>query len=127
MQPDHVCDARKLPFEDGAYDLIVFDPPHMAIGPQAQMAKAYGSYGAGEIRLLVRQAADELHRVLRPDGLLAFKWTERSDCNKMSLKTVVGLLHGFRPLFGHKVAERRFNSRSRSSSTYWVLLVKAIQ
>lgn len=29
VAPDTVCDFTALPFEDGYYKLVVFDPPHL--------------------------------------------------------------------------------------------------
>lgn len=30
VNPDTVCDFTALPFKDGSYKLVVFDPPHLA-------------------------------------------------------------------------------------------------
>ena len=45
MDPDILCDTSNLPkevIENGPYDLIVYDPPHMNCGPKSNMAKNYG-------------------------------------------------------------------------------------
>ncbi|HEV2449659.1 MAG TPA: hypothetical protein VGU43_04520 [Thermoplasmata archaeon] len=42
-QDNLVLDCRNTRFPDGSFDLVIFDPPHIAIGPNAEMAKRYGS------------------------------------------------------------------------------------
>ena len=43
IKPDVVADFTKLPFEDGTFRLVVFDPPHLLrIGETSWMAKKYG-------------------------------------------------------------------------------------
>lgn len=117
MNPDIVCDTRKLPPEVGAgYDLIVFDPPHKNNGPDFGMARSYGCFNHDEIRSTIMETAKETHRVANDNALMAFKWNDHS----IKLTKVVGMLSPYwEPLFGHGVSHQQ-----RSSSTSWVLLRK---
>ena len=43
IEPDVVGDFRDIPFPDGSFHLVVFDPPHLvSAGPKSWMAKKYG-------------------------------------------------------------------------------------
>ena len=56
LAPDTVCDFTSLPFKDGAYKLVVFDPPHLTrAGDTSWTAIKYGVL-IGE--LVVREEAD---------------------------------------------------------------------
>lgn len=112
-QDNQVVDCRSTPFADATFDLVIFDPPHMAIGPKAEMAKRYGSFSTAYIRELCAQAFDEFWRVLRPDGLVAFKWNSHDT----PLSRVLPV-SGFDPLVGVRVAQRLHHE----SETSWVLL-----
>lgn len=112
-----LLDCRHTPFADGEFDLVVFDPPHMAIGPKAQMAQRYGSFSTSYIRELVADAFREFRRVLRPDGLVAFKWNDHDT----SMQKVLAPVTGFEPLVGVRVAQRVHHE----SETSWVLLRRA--
>lgn len=115
LHPDNVqMDCRKTTFADGTFDLIVFDPPHMAIGPKAQMAERYGHFSTAEIRSIVEGAFPEFHRILREDGLVAFKWSDHDT----SLDRILASVTGFDRLVGVPVARRTFHS----AVTTWVLL-----
>ena len=111
-----VMDARHTSFKDGEFDLVICDPPHMCVGPASQMAKRYGHWTTAEIRAMVRDFFVEFHRILRPDGLVAFKWNDHDT----PLKTVLGSaqIAGFEPLVGVPTAHRT----KHSSVTYWCLL-----
>ena len=46
IQPDIVADFRAIPFEDGSFYLVVFDPPHLLhAGKNSWLAKKYGLLG----------------------------------------------------------------------------------
>lgn len=43
IDPDTVCDFTQLPFPDGQYKLVVFDPPHLTqVGDSSWLALKYG-------------------------------------------------------------------------------------
>jgi len=112
VKPDVVCDVRGLPFDDGTFDLAVFDPPHVNVGGGSRMSRSYGHFTASEIESMIRDGAVELERVLKPGGLLVFKW----GTHDRKLETVLGWLGRFEALFGQRTA-----SRVRSE-TWWVVL-----
>ena len=46
VKPDIVADFRNLPFDNGKFKLVVFDPPHLnKLGNSSWMAKKYGVLG----------------------------------------------------------------------------------
>ena len=113
VNPDIICDSRKLPaFIKDDYDLIVFDPPHVQFGKTSDMARAYGHHTTAEIVDIIEKTAPEAHRVSRKDALMAFKWNDHD----IPLPTVLKLLRGWEPLFGHLTKD------GPGSKTYWCLL-----
>lgn len=107
-------DCRHTRFPAGHFDLVVFDPPHMNVGPNSEMAKSYGHFTTYQIRDLVRDAFAEFHRILRPDGLVAFKWADHD----IRLDSILAPVVGFDRLVGVPTAQRT----KHSSVTYWILL-----
>ena len=46
IEPDVVLDFRDLPYPDGAFRLVAFDPPHLVqAGPRSWLAAKYGKLG----------------------------------------------------------------------------------
>ena len=96
VNPDIIADFRQMPFEDNSFSLVVFDPPHLKdLGQNTWMAQKYG-------KLLptwecdIKAGFDECMRVLRPDGILVFKWNEI----QVKLNQVLAVIET-QPLFGH--------------------------
>jgi tRNA G10 N-methylase Trm11 len=116
MFPDVVADSHHLPFPDGLFDLIVFDPPHMVHGESSMMAKYYGSLSGTEIKDLIHQSSLEAYRVSTPQAMLSFKWNDHD----VRLDHTLPLMEGWEPLFGHNF------KAGRRSETYWVLCRKRI-
>ncbi len=76
VDPDIQADFTALPFEDGSFALVVFDPPHLVrAGSGGWLAKKYGRLGA-DWREDIRRGFAECFRVLRHEGALIFKWNE---------------------------------------------------
>lgn len=51
VEPTIVTDTRQMSADVGdGYDLIVFDPPHVNFGKNAEMSKTYGHHTTEEIR-----------------------------------------------------------------------------
>jgi hypothetical protein len=105
-----------MPPEVGSgYGLIVFDPPHVNFGANAEMSKTYGHHTTDEIRDIVKRSAQEAHRVSRPDALMAFKWNDHDQ----KLEKVLALMsEWWEPLFGQLVATRT----KHACGTHWVML-----
>lgn len=115
IAPDIRCSFTDMPFQDGKFHLVVFDPPHMdgkrAGGPQGQFRKFYAAL-PNDWREVLTLGFAECFRVLKPGGCLVFKWAESS----YALSEVLALTPE-RPLFGHRT----------SVSTHWCVFMKETQ
>lgn len=111
VDPDEVEDFRDLPYEDGSFDLVVFDPPH-AIRPNGMKQlsglthKKWGCLHAETWQSDLEDGFYEVWRVLRPGGTLVFKFAnESADFNE------VLELAPASPLFGTSVNDGRVETR----------------
>lgn len=82
VQPDEVQDFRNLPYEDGSFNLVVWDPPHMTKPDgmerlTGQVEKKYGALRAETWQGDLERGFKELWRVLSPGGTLVFKFANR--------------------------------------------------
>lgn len=111
VQPDVVCDFTELPFDDETFPLVVFDPPHIMNCPKSSlMYKQYGTLD-DSWRVLIKKGFDECMRVLKPDGVLIFKWAEI----RISTPDVIKVI-GTTPLFGHRSGKK--------ANTHWMCFMK---
>lgn len=111
IDPDVIADFRDLPFADGQFKMVVFDPPHMKqLGENSWMAKKYGRLSESW-RSDIRAGFSEAMRVLEPFGTLIFKWNE----TQIKVPEVLGLID-YDPLFGHK--------SGKLSNTHWIAFIK---
>lgn len=111
ISPDTVCDFTALPFENETYSLVVFDPPHLTMaGDTSWMALKYGCL-KGEWREMLKNGFDECMRVLKPDGVLVFKWSEV----QIPLREILPLFSQS-PLFG--------NRSGKHNNTHWLCFMK---
>jgi SAM-dependent methyltransferase len=111
VNPDIDLDFRDMPFKDGSFKLVVFDPPHFRhAGKQSWTAKKYGVLGENW-RDDLKLGFSECFRVLANDGVLIFKWSEIQIKTSEILK-----LTPHKPLFGHKSGLR--------SNTHWICFMK---
>lgn len=95
ISPDTVCDFRNLPFEDNSYYLVVFDPPHIKnIGEKAFMALTYGHLNKDTWQQDIKKGFEECMRVLKPNGVLIFKWNTHDIKVSEIIKAI-----GVQPLF----------------------------
>jgi hypothetical protein len=61
-----LADFRALPFADHSWDVVAFDPPHLAgLGKSSYFRSRYGTYQASELPEVIRQGAIESWRVAR--------------------------------------------------------------
>ena len=96
IKPDIEIDFTKMPFEDNTFQMVVIDPPHMKkLGNNTWMAKKYGVL-LPTWETDIRAAVDECMRVLKPLGILIFKWNEA----QIKLNKVLSSI-SHKPLFGH--------------------------
>jgi len=107
IKPDMYLDFTEMPFDDGIFKLVVFDPPHLVrAGKKSWLMAKYGKL-SGEWREDIRKGFAECFRVLEPAGILIFKWNE----TQIKVSEVLALTDR-RPLFGHPSGKR--------SNTHWI-------
>lgn len=111
IAPDVVMDFRQMPFADNTFCLVAFDPPHLVrAGKASWLAAKYGRLGP-DWRDDLRRGFAECFRVLRPAGVLVFKWAE----TQVPLQEILQL-SPVRPLFGTKSGKR--------AGTHWLVFIK---
>lgn len=111
VDPDVVCDFTDLPFPDESFALVVFDPPHLLHAKEtAWLVKKYGKLDETWPQML-HDGFREGMRVLKPDGVLIFKWSEYDIPADEVWKAI-----GERPLFGHHSGKK--------SKTFWACFMK---
>lgn len=111
IEPDVLLDFRDLPYPDGSFKLVSFDPPHLVrAGPKSWLAAKYGKLGP-DWREDLRRGFAECFRVLATDGVLVFKWNE----TQVKVGDVLALTP-VKPLFGQV--------SGRSGMTHWLVFIK---
>ena len=69
VNPDVECDFTDLPFEDGMFNLVVIDPPHLLKKDESWLKKQYGYYDTKADALeSIGKGIRECMRVLRRGG-----------------------------------------------------------
>ena len=111
VEPDLLMDFRSMPFDDGSFKLVVFDPPHLRrAGVDSWMRAKYGML-TSDWKQDIADGFRECFRVLEDHGVLIFKWNE----TQVPVHDVLDLA-GERPLFGHKSGKRE--------KTHWITFMK---
>lgn len=111
ISPDALMDFRALPYPDGTFNLVAFDPPHLIqAGPRSWLAAKYGKL-SDDWRADLRQGFSECFRVLASNGVLVFKWNE----TQVKLREVLELTP-HQPLFGH--------TSGKKAGTHWMVFMK---
>jgi ubiquinone/menaquinone biosynthesis C-methylase UbiE len=111
IDPDVMLDFRGLPFADGSFKLVVFDPPHIVrSGPKSWLAAKYGKLGT-DWRDDLKAGFAECFRVLDADGVLVFKWNE----TQIKVNEVLALTP-HQPLFGNRAGKK--------AGTHWLIFMK---
>ncbi len=114
IAPDALLDFRAMPFPDGTFKLVAFDPPHLVhAGPKSWLANKYGKL-SDNWREDLKQGFTECFRVLASDGVLVFKWNE----TQVKLREVLALTP-HQPLFG--------NTSGKKAGTHWMVFMKTNQ
>lgn len=112
IKPDMVMDFRSLPFADASYHTVIFDPPHLTgLSEKSWLRKKYGVLNKDTWRIDIAAGFNECFRVLKPNGVLIFKWNEFS----IPTREVIELA-GQQPLIGHKSGKKM--------KTHWLLFIK---
>lgn len=105
IKPDLVADFRDIPFADDSFDLVVFDPPHLIhAGTNSWLVKKYGKLNKDTWQQDLKQGFDECMRVLKPSGVLLFKWNE----DQIKIKDVFAVFEQ-KPILGDKRSKTRWS------------------
>mgnify|MGYP002764748392 FL=1 len=111
IDPDVQCDFTDLPFEDNTFFLAVFDPPHLTKAKETSwLVKKYGKLSENWSQM-IHDGFSECMRVLKPDGVLIFKWSEH-DIPAAEVWEAIGQ----KPLFGHHSVKKM--------NTFWGCYMK---
>ena len=111
IKPDMLMDFRDLPFEDETFHLVAFDPPHLLhAGDKSWLALKYGRL-AKTWQEDIAAGFLECFRVLKPNGVLVFKWAE----DQIKVSEILKL-SPVDPLFG--------NRRAKAGNTHWLVFMK---
>ena len=114
IKPDMVMDFRSLPFGDETYTTVIFDPPHLTgLGEKSWLRRKYGVLNKDTWRDDIAKGFSECFRVLKPNGVLIFKWNEFV----IPTRDVIALA-GHEPIIGHK--------SGKQMKTHWLLFIKDI-
>jgi len=114
IDPDIVCDFTALPFPDCSFALVIFDPPHLITAKETSLlVKKYGKLDNTWPQML-HDGFHECMRVLKPDGVLVFKWSEH-DIPAGAVWQAIGQ----KPLFGHR--------SGKACGTFWGCFMKLEQ
>jgi ubiquinone/menaquinone biosynthesis C-methylase UbiE len=112
IRPDLIADFRDLPFADASFSVVVFDPPHLErVGQTAWMGKKYGRLNKKTWRSDLRAGFKEAFRVLRPHGVLIFKWNE----TQIPVSQILALTDE-KPAIGQRTG--------KNDKTHWIIFVK---
>lgn len=111
VSPNVQVDFTNLPFPDGHFAMVVFDPPHLVNnGRSGWLAKKYGKLGA-DWRDDLKRGFAECFRVLKHEGTLIFKWNEQ----EIKVSAILALTP-IKPLFG--------NRTGKLSKSHWIVFMK---
>ncbi len=112
VSPDIQCDFSTMPIETESFSLVVFDPPHIVKETITGNVEKYYGVLNGDWREMLRRGFSECFRVLKPEGILIFKWNEVH----IKVNEILALTHE-KPLFGHK--------SGKLSKTHWIVFMKS--
>ena len=111
VKPDVIADFTCLPFDSNTFYLAVFDPPHLKnIGEKSWLSRKYGKL-PDDWPCTIKSGFQECMRVLKPNGILIFKWSETD----ITCKQILDVIEE-KPLFGHK--------SGKAQKTHWMCFMK---
>ncbi|MDF7681875.1 class I SAM-dependent methyltransferase [Enterobacteriaceae bacterium ESL0689] len=112
ISPDIIADFKSLPFANASFPVVVFDPPHLVrVGDNAWMGKKYGRLNKDTWRDDLRAGFKEAFRVLRPQGVLIFKWNE----TQIPVSQILALTDE-KPVITQRTG--------KNDKTHWIIFVK---
>ncbi|MGP3297863.1 class I SAM-dependent methyltransferase [Serratia marcescens] len=113
ISPDLIADFTALPFADCTFPVVVFDPPHLErVGPNGWQGKKYGKLDRETWRDELRAGFTEAFRVLRPHGVLIFKWNE----TQIPVSQIIALTDE-KPAIWQRTG--------KNDKTHWIIFVKS--
>ena len=111
IEPDIIGDFTNIKQPNNSFFHVVFDPPHITRKAiESDLTKRYGVLQDGW-QDMIRKGFEECFRVLKPNGILIFKWSEV----QIPIRDVLKLTKQ-KPLYGHKSGKRM--------NTHWVCFIK---
>ncbi|AMW78612.1 methyltransferase [Acinetobacter sp. TGL-Y2] len=111
IAPDIEMDFRDMPFPDNSFYAVVFDPPHLVrAGNKSWLALKYGKLNQ-DWREDLAKGFSECFRVLKPNGILIFKWNE----TQIKVSEILALTDQ-KPFIGHSSGKR--------ANTHWITFMK---
>jgi len=115
IHPDVLGDFRQLPFADGQFLQVIFDPPHLRrAGPNGWMRKKYGQLDKENWREDLRAGFAEAFRVLAPGGTLIFKW----NATQIPVSQIIELTDQ-QPTIWQRTG--------KADKTHWIVFLKAVE
>ncbi len=115
VTPDVQCDFTNIPFPNSSFRMVVFDPPHLLLNakskPTGYQHIKYGSLNSSWKDTLA-SGFRECFRVLEPNGILIFKWSDIDIKVSEILK-----LTPEQPVFGNRCG--------KANKTHWICFVKS--
>lgn len=111
--PHVVADWKHLPFKDGSFDIVLFDPPHKGF-TSGYLAESYGRCTLEDVIWDMQHGAREAWRVTRNNALMVLKWATPA----LRLDRVLTHLPRWKPRFGQRTRSRP----DPMAGTFWVLL-----
>lgn len=105
IQPDELMDVTNMKdIANDTFNCIIFDPPHLVrVGESSWLAQKYG-----HLPLLweewMNKAFAECFRVLKPGGMLLFKWNEED----IPHHTVLRCALPYKPIAGDRTGKTRW-------------------
>ena len=113
VEPDMLLDFRDLPYLDGSFNLVLFDPPHIFKRENAGfIQKKYGFLEKDSWKDDLTKGFAECFRVLKESGVLIFKWSE----SQIPLSEVLECSE-IPPLFGNRRILKK-------GGTHWICFMK---
>lgn len=105
IHPDTNYDFRELPFEDGQFKLIIYDPPHLVrAGERSWLRAKYGVLPKDEDwKAYIKLGFNECWRCLSEGGTLIMKWST----NQIKAKDMLEAIE-MQPLLGDKRGNKRW-------------------
>ena len=103
VKPDIIADFTNLPFQDGQFEMVVFDPPHLRkAGEKSWLRAKYGVIPDNQDpATYIAQGFAECMRV--SSGFVVFKWNEE----QISFSEITKKFKT-KPLFGDRRGKTRW-------------------